>query len=302
MRIAVTGRDGQVATALAEYGAAHGVEVVRVGRPALDLAAPESVRAALAAVRPDVVVNAAAFTAVDLAESQAQAAFAINAAGAGAVAEAARALEAPVIQLSTDYVFDGEKPAPYHEDDATGPVSVYGASKLAGERAVAAATEDHVILRTAWVYAASGKNFVRTMLRLAQERDAVRVVADQRGCPSYAPDIAAAVIAVARNLAAHPRDAALRGVFHLTGQGEATWAQLAEEVFAQARAAGGKGAAVIPITTAEYPTPARRPRNSRLDGAKLARVHGVVLPEWRQSLARCVARIYDTERQGEPGA
>ncbi|MFC0219597.1 dTDP-4-dehydrorhamnose reductase [Pseudochelatococcus lubricantis] len=296
MRIAVTGRDGQVATALAEIcertGAARGIEIIRLGRPELDLAEPGTVQAALAQTRPDAIVNAAAFTAVDLAETEAEAAFAVNAAGAGAVAAAARALSVPVIQLSTDYVFDGRKPSPYREDDPTGPVSIYGKSKLAGEQAVAAATPDHVILRTAWVYAPYGKNFVLTMLRLAETRDELRVVADQHGCPTYAPDIAEALVAVAANLLARPGDADLRGIFHLTGAGEATWAQLAEETFALARQFGGSGARVTPITTAEYPTPARRPQNSRLDGTKLAQLHGVRLPDWRQSLARCVARLY----------
>ncbi|MFT0891691.1 dTDP-4-dehydrorhamnose reductase [Pseudochelatococcus sp. G4_1912] len=292
MRIVVTGSEGQVATALGERGVAMGVEIVRLGRPTLDLARPETIRTALIEARPDVIVNAAAFTAVDLAEDEAEMAFAVNAVGAGEVAAVAHALNVPVIQISTDYVFDGTKQTPYVEDDATGPTGVYGASKLAGEAAVAQAHANHAILRTAWVYAPYGKNFVRTMLRLAETRDELRVVADQVGSPTYAPDIADAVIRVAQNLLAQPNNAGLRGVFHLGGEGEANWAQLAEATFALAALHGGKGATVFPISTAEYPTPARRPANSRLDCTKIAQQHGVMMPAWRDSLAQCVKRLY----------
>lgn len=290
MRIVVTGSEGQVATALGERAGTSGVEIVRLGRPALDLARPETIRAALAEACPDVIVNAAAYTAVDQAESDAEMAFAVNARGAGEVASVARSLGIPLIQISTDYVFDGTKQSPYVENDATGPTGVYGASKLAGEAAVAEAHDNYAILRTAWVYAPYGKNFVRTMLNLALTRDEIRVVADQRGSPTYAPDIADAVIKVAQNLLARP-DANLRGIFHLAGAGEASWADLAEETFALASARGGKGAKVIPITTAEYPTPARRPANSRLDCDKLMRLHEVTMPQWEQSLAQCIGRL-----------
>ena len=201
MRLAVTGREGQVATALARAGALAGIEVVRLGRPELDLERPETIAPALQAVRPDVVVSAAAYTAVDQAESEPERARRINAQAPGVLAEAAARLGAPIVHLSTDYVFDGEKRAPYTEADATGPVTVYGATKLQGEQAVAAGHPRHVILRTAWVYAPWGKNFVRTMLRLAEAREEVGVVADQHGCPTYAPDIADAVLAIAAALA-----------------------------------------------------------------------------------------------------
>jgi len=299
MRVLVTGHEGQVARALAERSAAAGVTLVMLGRPELDLERPESVDLALAAAQPDVVVNAAAFTAVDLAESEEATAFAVNAAGAGAVAAAARGLGIPVIQISTDYVFDGALERPYREDDPTGPVSAYGRSKLAGEQAVAAATPDHAILRTAWVYSSFGKNFVRTMLRLGAQRDEVGVVADQFGSPTSALDIADAVLAVARNLVSRPGDASLRGVFHMAAQGEASWAQFAEAVFTEAAAAGRAPVAVKRIATADYPTPARRPANSRLDGGKLTSAHGVSLPPWRGSLALCVARLLADERAGQ---
>ena len=295
MRVVVTGREGQVARALAERAPAAGVTLIALGRPELDLERPQTIAPALAAARPDIVVNAAAHTAVDLAESEVAQAFAVNAAGAGAVAAAARTLGVPVIQISTDYVFDGSSPQPYREEDATGPVSAYGRSKLAGEQAVAAATPDHAILRTAWVYAPYGRNFVRTMLRLGESRDEVSVVCDQIGCPSSALDIADAVLSVARNLVGAPAEPALRGVFHMAAQGEADWASFAEAIFAETAALGRRPVAVRRIVTSDYPTPARRPANSRLDGTKLAATHGVRLPPWRGSLAACVARLLQQE-------
>jgi dTDP-4-dehydrorhamnose reductase len=237
------------------------------------------------------VVNAAAFTAVDLAESQEEEALLVNGRAAGAVAQAADALGVPVIQISTDYVFDGALERPYREDDATGPISAYGRSKLAGEQAVVAATANHAILRTAWVYSPFGKNFVRTMLRLAETRDEVGVVADQAGNPTNALDIADAILAVAANLFARPNDAPLRGIFHMTAQGEAVWADVAEAIFAERAAAGHAPITVKRIATSDYPTPARRPANSRLDSSKLAASHGVTLPEWRYSLRICVRRL-----------
>ncbi|TIU32042.1 MAG: dTDP-4-dehydrorhamnose reductase, partial [Mesorhizobium sp.] len=189
MRLVVTGRDGQVAASLLEAGqAAAGVEVIAIGRPQLDLARPDTVIEAIAAAKPDIVVSAAAYTAVDQAEDEPDLAFAVNAVGAGKVAQAASRLGVPVIHLSTDYVFDGTKDAAYVETDATAPRSVYGASKLAGEQAVASANPHHLILRTAWVYSPFGKNFVKTMLRLAADRDEIAVVADQWGNPTSALD------------------------------------------------------------------------------------------------------------------
>jgi len=284
----VTGSFGQVARALVESAGRLGVDIVGIGRPALDLERPSGIPSALAGARPDIVVNTAAYTAVDRAESEPARAHAVNAVGAGAVAAAARLLDVPVIQLSTDYVFDGTKGEPYREDDPVGPACAYGASKLEGERAVAAANPDHVILRTAWVYAPYGANFVRTMLRLAESRAEIRVVADQCGCPTYAPDIAAAIVGVARNLLARRDDPVRRGIFHMAGGGETSWAAFAEAIFAGASRRGWRTAKIVPIATADYPTPARRPANSRLDCAKLARVHGVTLPSWRLSLDACL--------------
>lgn len=293
MRIAVTGREGQLATALIEKGPQAGVEIIAIGRPELDLAQPGSVLRAMKAVRPDAIVSAAAYTAVDRAESEPGVAFAVNAEGAGAVAEAASALGVPVVHLSTDYVFAGDKPEPYLETDPTAPVSAYGRSKHEGELRVAAATANHAIFRTAWIYSPFGTNFLKTMLRLTESRDVLRVVADQVGQPTSALDIADAVIAVARRLARDP-DPALRGTFHMTASGHGSWADFAEAIFAGLAARTGKVVAVERITTAEYPTPARRPANSRLDCTRLREAYGIVLPDWRTSTEVVLNRLIDT--------
>ena len=289
MRVIVTGKQGQVARSLFERASAQGIEVELVGRPELDLTDSRGISEALAGRGADVVVNAAAYTAVDRAETEEDLATRVNGTGAGLVATAAREMGVPVIQISTDYVFDGALDRPYREEDAPAPINAYGRSKLAGERAVAAATPDHVILRTAWIYSPFGANFVKTMLRLGASRSEVGVVADQRGAPTSALDIADAVISVARRIAASPNRAGLTGVFHMTGGGEATWADFAEAIFAET--VRGRLVAVRPLTTAEYPTPARRPANSRLDASRLRDVYGVELPPWRKSLKACVARL-----------
>ena len=289
MRIAVTGSKGQVATSLQER-AGPKLAVAAVGRPAFDLADRAAVLAGLEAARPGVIVNAAAYTAVDKAEAEEALALRVNGEGAGHVAEAAERLGVPLLHLSTDYVFDGALDRAYREDDPTGPTGSYGRSKLAGEKAVAAACENSVILRTAWVYSPFGANFVRTMLRLNETRDEVGVVADQRGNPTSALDIADALIEIAARVKddSSPR---LRGIFHMTGSGETTWADFAEFVFHEAEARGRRLTRVKRIATADYPTPARRPANSRLDNEKLARVYGLSLPDWRGSVAACCARL-----------
>ena len=291
VRIIVIGREGQVARALAERAPAHGAKAVLLGRPKLDLADPSGIEDILLDTGGDLIVNAAAYTAVDRAESEPELAEAINAIGAGAVAGAAAAMNVPVIQISTDYVFDGAAGRPYREDDATRPLGAYGSSKLLGEQAVADANPNHAILRTAWIYSPFGKNFVKTMLRLAADRDEIGVVADQVGSPTSALDIADGVLAVGRNLVERPQDSALRGVFHMAGGGFASWADFAREIFAVSARLGGPGARVRPIGTADYPTPARRPANSRLDCGKLAGIHGVVLPPWQASLEACIRRL-----------
>lgn len=290
MRLAVTGLTGQVVSALIER-APRDVEIIAIGRPQLDLSVRDAVLATLRAAGCDVIVNAAAYTAVDKAESEPELAMRVNGDGAGYVAEIAAELGAPLLHLSTDYVFDGKLDRPYREDDPTGPTGAYGRSKLAGERKIAAIHANHAILRTAWVYSPFGANFVKTMLRLGETRSEVGVVADQIGNPTYAVDIADALIAIARRMLADPSPS-LRGVFHMTGAGEATWADFAEAIFTDAIAHGRRPVTVNRIATTDYPTPAQRPANSRLDNSKLNTAYGVALPPWRGSTENCVARLF----------
>jgi dTDP-4-dehydrorhamnose reductase len=292
MRLVVTGTAGQVAECLVERGMALGHVVIPLGRPHLDLARDDAaaMRAALAVAAPEAIVSAAAYTAVDKAENEPDQAAAVNTTGAGRLAEAAQAMGVPLVHLSTDYVFSGEGDRAWREDDPTGPQGVYGATKLAGEHAVLAACPDSAVLRTAWVYSPFGTNFVKTMLHLAETREELGVVADQIGNPTSALDIADGVLAVAANLL-RSGDGALRGVFHMAGNGETSWAGLAEAIFAASAPRGGPAARVKPITTAEYPTPAARPANSRLDCTKLAREHGVRLPAWQGSLETVIGRL-----------
>ncbi|MCB1544029.1 MAG: dTDP-4-dehydrorhamnose reductase [Rhodoblastus sp.] len=289
MRVVVTGLVGQVVSAMIER-APRDVELIALGRPQLDLAHRDAVLATLRASRCDVIVNAAAYTAVDKAETEPDIVMRINGEGAGYVAEIAAELRAPLVHLSTDYVFDGLLDRPYREDDPTNPTGAYGRSKLAGEQKIAALCANCAILRTAWVYSPFGANFVKTMLRLGETRFEIGVVADQLGNPTYAIDIADAVFTIARRLRTDPSQN-LRGIFHMTGAGEASWADFAECIFAEAAAWGRAPVAVKRITTADYPTPARRPANSRLDNSRLAQAFGITLPDWRQSTKICVARL-----------
>ena len=289
MRIAVTGSMGQVATSLIEQ-AGRAFEIVLLGRRVFLLEDRGAVLSGLKAAKPDVVINVAAYTAVDQAEAEESLAMAINGEGAGHVAEAADRIGAPVLQLSTDYVFDGALDRPYREDDPPAPTNAYGRSKLLGERLVAERCANSVIVRTAWLFSPYGTNFVRTMLSLNETGDEVSVVADQRGNPTSALDLAAALLAVATRVR-EDASPALRGVFHMTGSGEATWADVAEAIFVEAARRGRRVTRVKPIATADYPTPARRPANSRLDNEKLRRLYGVELPDWRTSLAACCDRL-----------
>lgn len=299
MRIAVTGREGQVAQSLKERGGRAGVEIVLVGRPDLDLATPAGIAPALAAARPDLIVSAAAYTAVDRAEDEPDLAHAVNGAGAGAVAAAAQSLGVPVIHLSTDYVFDGAKHGDYVETDPTGPIGVYGASKLAGEQSVAAANPRHAILRTAWVYSPFGNNFLRTMLRVAAGREELTVVADQHGNPTSALDIADAILHIAPQLVSGRDD--VFGIFHLAGSGTTNWSGFARRIFEASGALGGPSARVKDITTADYPTKARRPANSRLSSAKFAGTFGWTAPDWRDSTDAVVARLLAAPKPPERG-
>ncbi|MDP1699417.1 MAG: dTDP-4-dehydrorhamnose reductase [Aestuariivirga sp.] len=287
MRLLVTGTNGQVAQALAERaGQFPEITVIVVGRPQLDLENIATVFPAIAEAGADLVVNAAAYTAVDKAEQEPQRAFAINRDGAAAVAAAAQTLGAPLIHLSTDYVFSGSKATAYVESDETGPLGVYGQSKLAGELAVRSANPSALIFRTSWVYSPFGSNFVKTMLRLAGERRVLRVVEDQVGSPTSALDLAEAIL----------RIASCAGVgsgatFHVAGSGSVSWCGLARHVFEVSRLAGGPTAKVVPISTSEYPTPARRPANSRLDTSAFEACFGRSLPDWRLGVEATVRRI-----------
>lgn len=295
MRILVTGNEGQVVRSLAERTAADpGISMTALGRPGLDLARPETIADALTEIEFDLVVNAAAYTAVDRAETEPDLARKVNCDGAEALARVAAQRGVPIIHISTDYVFNGLKPGPWREDDIPDPLSVYGKSKLAGELAVLAANTKAVVLRTAWVYSPFGNNFLKTMLRLAETRQQISVVSDQTGAPTSALDIADGIISVARNLLASPDDANLYGVFHMTaGADEAgpTWADFAENIFAASTILHGPAAEVLRIPTAQYPTPAARPQNSLLDCSKLLARHNVQLPPWRASVENCVRRV-----------
>lgn len=291
MRIAVTGKQGQVVQSLVERGPFFGHEVVTIGRPEFDLADPDGIERLLRELEPDAVVSAAAYTAVDKAESEPELAQAVNVDGPHALAQTAAALGIPLVHLSTDYVFDGRADRPYREDDAVAPLGVYGRTKLAGEEAILAAHgANSAILRTAWVFSPFGSNFAKTMLRLAGDRAEVSVVADQIGNPTSALEIADGVLRVTQNLV---QDTALdlRGVFHMTARGETSWAGFAAEIFEISARHGGPSAVVREIPTVDYPTPARRPANSRLDCTKLAQLHDIRLPDWKAAAKAVVARL-----------
>ncbi|UTL81013.1 dTDP-4-dehydrorhamnose reductase [Pseudomonas putida] len=285
MRVLVCGHNGQVAQALKTQLAGLG-EVHLLGRDQLDLAQPEALREPLRQLAPELIINAAAYTAVDQAESEPDTAFAINAQAPGVLAEEALRLGAPLIHYSTDYVFDGEKAAPYTEQDVPNPLGVYGRSKLAGEQAIAAVGGAHLILRTSWVYSLHGRNFLLTMQRLLQEKPQLRVVDDQIGAPTWASTIALSTRALIERWQAGRAGA--WGTYHLTAQGQTSWFGFAQAIGEQLKARGLPCAELLPIPSSEYPTPARRPANSRLDCSRLAREWDVTLPHWQQALIDCL--------------
>jgi dTDP-4-dehydrorhamnose reductase len=287
--ILVTGGTGQLASALATTTGVH-----RVGRPAFDFDRPETIEAAFRAATPRLVINAAAYTAVDAAETNAEAAYRANRDGPAILARLCAEADIPLIHISTDYVFDGAKPDPYVETDPVAPQGIYGASKLAGEQAVMASGAKAIVLRTAWVYAATGKNFVRTMLTLGKTRPRLTVIADQFGCPTTATDLADAILAIAAQLDATGWQPTYHGIFHAAGTGAATWYDLAVATFEEAGHHDAPMPEVAPITTAQYPTPAKRPANSRLDCTRLHDVFGLRLPPWRDSLTRTIETIFAT--------
>lgn len=288
MRVLVAGRRGQLATALIERLPRDGHEVVALGRPDLDLTERDSILRVIGDTNPDAVVNAAAYTAVDRAEEDRDLAFAVNTIGPAMLAAACAGRDLPFLHLSTDYVFSGEGGAPYDEEAEPAPLGTYGASKLAGERAAMAANPRTAVIRTAWLCGPDGSNFVKTMLRLGEEREAVSVVADQRGAPTFAADLADAIALMLPRLVAAPAGDAGFGIFHLTGAPHTTWHGFAEAIFEGAAARGRKVPRLSAITTAEYPTPARRPPDGRLNCGRILQVHGIRPADWRESLARCL--------------
>ncbi|MGP4805446.1 dTDP-4-dehydrorhamnose reductase [Agrobacterium cavarae] len=294
MRILVTGKTGQIAQSLQWIGRSRDIDIVTVGRPELDLLNPSTIPSTVRFLRPDVIVSAAAYTAVEDAELEKDTAFAINSTGAKAVAQAARELRVPLIHLSTDYVFSGDKATPYIESDPTAPTSVYGASKLSGERGVAKIWENHAILRTAWVYSPYGKNFLKTMLKLAKTNKELRVVADQIGSPTSGLELAVAILKIAHRMITDSRPN-LRGIFHLSGRGQASWAEFAEAIFLESRRFGGPFAEVRLITSRDYPSAVIRPKNSRLCGAKIKEAYGIDLPEWNTSLIEIMHAIQQNQ-------
>jgi dTDP-4-dehydrorhamnose reductase len=263
-----------------------------VGRPAFDFDRADTIEAAFREAGPRLVVNAAAYTAVDAAESDAEAAYRANRDGPAILAGLCAAADIPLIHVSTDYVFDGTKPDPYVESDPVAPQGVYGASKLAGEEAVMASGAKAIILRTAWVYAVTGKNFVRTMLTVGKTRDRLSVVADQHGCPTTAADLGDAILALANRLDRSGWRPDYQGVFHAAGTGATTWHGLAVATFEEAARHGARVPEVAPIATADWPTPAKRPANSRLDCTRLREVFDLALPDWRPSLSRTIDVIF----------
>lgn len=284
MKVLITGAGGQLGQALRTSGPA-GADIVALDRAGLDIGDAGAVATQVARIGPDLIINAAAYTAVDRAESEADAAWRINAAGAGHLAAAAAAGQARFVHVSTDFVFDGSGGGPYRPDHPTAPLGVYGASKRAGEEAVLAACPGALIVRTAWVYGAAGHNFVRTMLRLMAARDAVRVVADQIGTPTYAPGLARAIWAL---------DAAgATGIHHWTDSGVASWYDFAVAIQEEALAMGllDRAVPVMPIATADYPTPARRPLYSVLDKASAVALVGAPAPHWRVHLRDMLGEI-----------
>lgn len=287
VRVLILGHQGQLARSLATQAAGLGWSVDQIGRPDFDLAAPETAATALeqrlASARPDIVINAAAYTAVDAAETDRDQAFKVNAIAPGRLAKVCAAADIPLIHVSTDYVFSGEQDRPWRETDGPNPVSVYGESKLAGERAVAAAWHKHIILRTAWLFDGSGQNFLTTMLRLGASRDALSIVADQRGCPTPVGALAAAIVELAG------RGEALEGcwgVYHYCGDTIMSWAGFAEQIFA---AAEMPAIMIEAISTEAFGAPAPRPRWSALDCSKIEQVFGIKAADFQTGLKQAVA-------------
>lgn len=288
--ILIAGRNGQLARCLCDLAALRSMPVVAMGRNEFNLEFHGEIRRAIDPLAPSIMINAAAYTAVDLAESEVARAFSINRDAAAALADVAWQMNIPFIHISTDYVFDGTKPDAYEESDVPAPLNVYGASKLAGEAAVLAAHPLATVIRTSWVYSPYGNNFVLTMLRLCEAQPIVRVVQDQCGNPTSALDLASAILQLSGRLLTHDRRA-MAGIFHLAGQGETTWHGFAQTIFDLLAHRGIRVPQLEAITSDQYQTVARRPRNSRLDSSKAERVLGIRLPLWPCSLETCFGQL-----------
>ncbi len=282
MRALIIGKTGQVALALQDVMPQHGFDVQTFGRPELDLQNLETLPSLVVEIAPNIIINAAAYTAVEKAEDEQEAAFAINANAPEMLAKLCAQHNIPLIHYSTDYVFDGTKLEPYVENDAVNPLNIYGMSKLKGEQNIAAHLPQHVILRTSWVCSPNGTNFMNTMLKLAQTRSELNVVEDQFGAPTFAHDIAQATAKIALQLLKSPENIAQYGIYHLANVGETNWAEFARAIFANA----SLPVTVHGIAAAQYPTKAKRPQNSRQNCEKLQRVFGVEMPTWQEALKR----------------
>lgn len=297
MRLLVIGKSGQLAQSLIEAAPLSGVTCIVAGRNDLDILDKNAVLRLIDYAKPEAVINAAAFAAVDKAESETDAALALNARAPRVLAAATCATGLPLIHISTDFVFDGLKGAPYLETDIPAPLSAYGRSKHAGEIAVMEENPNHAIVRTAWLVSPFGQNFLKTMLRLNAERPELRVVADQHGNPTSTLDLAPALLTIAKQFAERAGRETLAGIYHITNSGEATWHALAQEIVTAAERHGVPAKPVHAITTADYPLPAKRPADSRLDTAKAQRAFGLTLPPWQDAVAECVRRLVTQSTQ-----
>ncbi|HQT88458.1 MAG TPA: dTDP-4-dehydrorhamnose reductase [Acidiphilium sp.] len=289
--ILITGASGQLGAALVKGAQRDGLAYRAVQRPAFDFDSPASIAQICAETTPGLIINAAAWTAVDAAETNQAAAWRANRDGPAALAAYAAENHIALIHVSTDYVFDGSKGAPYLETDAVAPLGVYGASKEAGERAVLDAGAQAIVLRTAWVFSAGRANFARTMIEAGRKRPQLRVVADQRGTPTAASDLAEAILRITAQIQRTGWQQAYGGIFHATNQGDTTWHGFATEIFAQAATLGETAPEIVPITTQDWPTPVRRPADSRLDGQKLKATFGISLADWRDATRRVMAEM-----------
>ena len=290
MKVLVIGANGQLGWELCRMGEKQGFDIVSIDLPEFNITDPSAVNNEVSQAGISLVINAAAYTAVDQAESEPELAFAVNRDGPAHLASSCTEIGIPLIHISTDYVFDGRKKGPYFETDPVSPLGVYGKSKAAGERKVRDHLQEHIILRTAWLYGIYGHNFVKTILRLGREKEVLRVVADQYGCPTYAADLAEAILEIAAQIG-EQRDI-IWGTYHYCGKGVTTWHGFAEKIFDLAREHCSLVVKeVVPTTTAEYPTPAKRPFNSVLDCSLITKHFGISSKPWPESLAKMIDRL-----------